>query len=255
MPRRLRSIEVLYLGDNIDSLTVTHAGYDFFFNNQLIRETCLEDVLKEDPLFSLKRLWGTAIDSDFPNSLAELTKYHVIILSDVGSDSIRLYPEVMKGQRGVDRLKLIREFVKNGGGLLMCGGYLSFGGYHNTARYHDTPVEEALPVMIKDGDDRVDVTDGFKFSLAIEDHPIIQGIDWNDTDFYLLGYNRLTAKSAANVLATYLRDPIVTVWDYGNGRSMAFASDCNLHWGGSFVDWQGYAKFWQQAIKWLAKQL
>ncbi len=254
MPRTAGNIEVLYLGDNIDSITLTHAGYDFFFNNRSIKETCLEDSLKGDPVISLKRIWGTAVADDFPNSPEELAKYHVIILSNVGSDSLRLYPEVMQGRKGVDRLRLIHEFVKSGGGLLMCGGYFSFGGFHNVARYHDTPIEEALPVMVKDGDDRVDVPDGFRFSLANEKHPIFFGIDWNDGDFYMLGYNRVRAKPAANVLATFSGDPMITVWDYGKGRSMAFASDCNLHWGGSFVEWQGYTKFWRQAIRWLAKQ-
>jgi uncharacterized membrane protein len=133
----------------------------------------------------------------------------------------------------------------------MCGGYLSFGGFRNAGRYHGTPIEEALPVIIKDGDDRVDVPDGFKFSVK-ENHPIVSGIDWNDADFYLLGYNKLTVKPGAKILAAYDGDPIITIWDFGEGRSMAFASDCNLHWAGSFVDWQGYARFWQQAIRWLA---
>jgi len=251
----LETIHVLYVGDNIDVLTITHAGYDVFFNSHLVRENCLEDALNRDSQFSVKRLWGTSVDSEFPNTLADLGKYQVLILSDVSSDNLRLHSDIMKGLRGTDRLKLVREFVENGGGLLMCGGYLSFGGYHNTGRYHATPIEEALPVLINDGDDRVEVTEGFSFSVGSEDHPIVRGVDWKKSDFYLLGYNKLTAKPAASILATFSHDPIITVWELGKGRSMAFASDCNLHWAGSFVNWEGYAKFWQQSIRWLAKKL
>jgi uncharacterized membrane protein len=253
LPNSGTKASVLYVGDNIDSTTLTFSGYDMFFNHQLTLETALEDALKKDPIFSVKRIWGTGVGTEFPNTAEKLAEYNVIILSDVGSDTLRIYPEVMKGRKGVDRSKLVRDFVTNGGGLLMCGGYFSFGGYHNIGRYHDTPIEEALPVTIKDGDDRVDTPDGFKFSIVNGDHTAVSGIDWNRGDFYLLGYNKLTAKPGAKTLATYDGDPIITVWEYGKGRSMAFASDCNLHWAGSFLDWHGYARFWQQAIRWLAK--
>jgi len=119
-------------------------------------------------------------------------------------------------------------------------------------RYHDTPIEEALPVAIKDGDDRVDIPDGFKFTVTTRAHPVVSGIDWEHGDFYLLGYNRLTAKPDSRTLAAYDGDPIITVWNYGRGRSMAFASDCNLHWAGTFINWEWYARFWQQAVRWLA---
>ena len=250
----MKEIEVLYVGDNEEAVTVSQSGYDFFFRTHLVAENWLEDALEKDPVFSVKRLWGTAVESDFPNSLEDLRKYHVIILSDIGSDTIRLYSDISKGRRGADRAKLIRDFVQTGGGLLMCGGYLSFAGYHNAARYHDTAVEEALPVMIKDGDDRVEVPDGCTPSFSDQEHPVTKGIDWTNPEFYFLGYNRLKAKSNSKVLASYGDDPIVIVWEYGSGRSMAFASDCNPHWAGTFVNWVGYARFWQQSVKWLARQ-
>ncbi len=40
---------------------------------------------------------------------------------------------------------------------------------------------------------------------------------------------------------------------YGEGRTLAFASDCGPHWAPvSFVEWSGYAAFWDQALAWLA---
>ena len=43
----------------------------------------------------------------------------------------------------------------------MVGGWFSFGGFQGQARYHDTPVEECLPVLIKDGDDRRELPEGW----------------------------------------------------------------------------------------------
>jgi hypothetical protein len=72
MTSKTGKVEVLYLGDNIDSLTIMHAGYDFFLNNQLVREAYLEDALKMNQAFSVRRLWGTTVDTDFPASSEEL---------------------------------------------------------------------------------------------------------------------------------------------------------------------------------------
>ena len=44
-----------------------------------------------------------------------------------------------------NRLKLIREYVRGGGGLAMIGGYFSFQGINGGARYRGTAVEEVLP--------------------------------------------------------------------------------------------------------------
>jgi len=244
-------IRVLYVGDNIDEITIMHVGYDFTFNNKSVTEGRLDVALSGDPEISVRRIWGSAVATDFPNSTAELSKYTVVVLSDVGSDTLLITPELMKGSRVPNRHKLIREFVENGGGLIMIGGYWSFGGFRGTARYHDTPIEEALPVSIKDGDDRVEVPEGFRLNFADSDHPLLSNIDRKE-DHYFLGYNRFRAKEGATVLASFMDDPMVVVGTFGKGRTMAFASDCDLHWGGSFVNSRNYSRFWRQAIKWLA---
>jgi uncharacterized membrane protein len=246
-----RKVNVLYVGDNIETISIMHVGYDFVFNNHSVTEERLDIALRSDPEIHVDRIWGTAVDRKFPNTMKELSRYDVVVLSDVGSDTLVLSSELMSGSRVTDRLKLIRDFVRNGGGLLMNGGYWSFGGFRGIARYHDTPVEEALPVYIKDGDDRVEVPDGFKPSIIMPDHPVVARLDWM-SDFYFLGYNKLKIKGGAELLAKYLDDPIIAVQSFGKGRSMAFASDCDLHWGGSFIAWPHYSKFWCQAIKWLA---
>jgi uncharacterized membrane protein len=135
----------------------------------------------------------------------------------------------------------------------MCGGYLSFSGLNAVAKYHGTPVEEALPVYILEIDDRVEVPEGFKIHIAKPDHPIMMGIPWEEGDFLLLGYNRLKLKKDATLLANHHENPIVAVWEYGNGRSMVFASDCAPHWVGNFHEWKYFSQFWTQAVKWLTK--
>jgi hypothetical protein len=58
----------------------------------------------------------------------------------------------------------------------------------------------------------------------------------------LLGYNRLTGKSATQVLVRCAADPLLVVGSHGAGRSAAFASDCVPHWcPPPFMAWPGPA--------------
>ena len=84
-------------------------------------------------------------------------------------------------------------------------------------------------------------------------HPVLEGVprDWPP----LLGYNRLMAKSAAQVLVRCDADPLLTVGGHGAGRGAAFASDCAPHWcPPGFMAWPGYDPLWGNLIHWLAGQ-
>jgi uncharacterized membrane protein len=150
-----------------------------------------------------------------------------------------------------NRLAVVEEYVRGGGGLLMIGGYLSFAGIEGKARYHGTPVEDALPVTIGETDDRVEAPQGVTPTAAGADHPVLAGLpaEWPG----LLGYNRVTPKPAAEVLVSCGSDPLVACGAYHDGRSAVFTSDCAPHWGPpGFMDWPGYAPLWVNLVRWLA---
>jgi uncharacterized membrane protein len=175
----------------------------------------------------------------------------VIILSDIGSNSLLLPPQVFaQGRRFPNRLKLLREWVHRGGGLMMAGGYLSFQGFQGKANYHRTPLEEALPVDIDPYDDRVETPEGQTGLLTGIVHPVTTGLDpvWPA----LLGYQRLNPKPDATVLATIEDQPLLAVRSFGVGRSLAFASDISPHWAPEeFMAWPGYGRLFDQAVRWL----
>ena len=69
----------------------------------------------------------------------------------------------------------------------------------------------------------------------------------------LLGYNRITAKPGAGIVARAGKDPLIVAGASGRGRSVAFASDCGPHWAPpAFVEWKGYAPLWRQIAAWAA---
>src|SRR3984893_14462484 len=136
----------------------------------------------------------------FPLELGKLEQFDVVILSDIGANTLLLPPEVfLEGRRVPNRLELIKEYVRNGGGLIMAGGDLSFQGIYGSARYHRTPIEEILPVTLLAVDDRVEKPEGINPIVKKAEHPIMQGVagEWP----YLLGFNEVKPKDEGEVLA------------------------------------------------------
>jgi uncharacterized membrane protein len=188
----------------------------------------------------------------FPFELDEVReRFDVVILSDLPSDSLLLPHAVFTGgERRPNRLSMLCEFVRQGGGLLMIGGYMSFAGYDGKARYGATPLREVLPVVVADHDDRMEVPEGV-VPRAGEPHEVTSGLpgSWP----YFLGYNRAAPASDAAVLLWAGDDPLLAVREVGAGRTAAFTSDCAPHWGSpQFMAWEGYAPFWNSLTGWLA---
>jgi uncharacterized membrane protein len=195
---------------------------------------------------------GHLVPGRFPASAGELASYGVVILSDIGANSILLGPQTFEhSQPAPDRLAAIEAYVRAGGGLLMIGGYLSFAGIEGKARYHGTPVEDALPVLIDAVDDRAEVPQGVVPAPALPAHPVLRDVPgpWPA----LLGYNRVTARPGADVVVRCGDDPLVACGQHHAGRGAVFTSDCAPHWAPpEFLAWPGYDILWPNLIRWLA---
>ncbi len=189
--------------------------------------------------------------NDFPWSVEALASYDVIILSDISADTLQIHPDCFdRCLRTPDRLRVIRDRVNFGGGLLMVGGYLSFSGLEGKGHYQSTPLASVLPVKMLGYDDRIEAPEGVT-PVVDTAHSILDGIslDWP----HFLGYNRLLAKADATVLMTVENDPFLVIGPHGQGRAAAFASDCSAHWGSpEFLTWPHYGRFWGQLVDWLA---
>jgi uncharacterized membrane protein len=190
----------------------------------------------------------------FPLDVGELQAYDVVILSDIGANTLLLPPEVfLQGKRMPNRLEIIKEYVRAGGGLVMAGGYLSFQGIYGSARYHRTPIEEVLPVSLLSVDDRVEKPEGISPHIIKKNHPITLGLDGDWP--YLLGFNEVKAKENADVLAAVGEHPLLVAGSFGKGRSIAWTSDIGPHWCPTdFIQWPGYRHLWPRIIAWAASR-
>ena len=243
---------VLLAGESWINAATDYKGYDAFPHAQLEIGCAELLVALQGEGHDVTHMPSHLVATDFPNTIEELNVYDVVLLSDVGANTLLLPPVVFaQGRPAPNRVKLLAEWVRLGGGLMMAGGYLSFQGFQAKANYHGTAIEAVLPVDILPYDDREETPEGVCGMLTDVVHPVTDGLD--ATWPILLGYQRLTPKADATVLATVEGRPLLSVRMEGKGRTLAFASDVSPHWAPrEFMDWSGYGRLFGQAVTWLA---
>ena len=245
-----KELQVLIAGESWETMSIHQKGFDIFtttFYEEGVGP--LKSALEESG-HEVTHMPSHIAATKFPTELAELQSYDVVMLSDIGTNTLLLHPDTfMKSKRMNNRLRLLHDYTVNGGGLIMVGGYMTFQGIDAKARYAKTPVEEVLPVTMHVRDDRVEEPEGVAPKVQLANHPIVSGLadEWP----VLLGYNQIMAKPGASVVATVGTDPLLAVWSHHKGRAVAFASDCGPHWAPpDFLAWDGYGKLWSQMVEW-----
>ena len=249
-------MKVLFVGESWGVIETHIKGFDVVDLGRIELDWA-NDVFKaiKECGFEMVRLQSQVAQNNFPETLDELQQYDVIILSDIGSNTLLLDSEMMfKGVKKPNRLKLLVEYVKQGGGLIMFGGYLSFSGIGNKARYGMTPLAEVLPVTMLNYDDRIETPEGAFPTILLKDHPVMNGIegDWPAH----LGYNRIKAKPEAQEIAVIEgSDTFMAAMECGQGRTFAFAADCVGHWSYDMTQWEHYNTLISNIIRWTAKEI
>ena len=244
--------KILLVGESWVSTSTHLKGFDFFSSTYYATGGDFLIAALVSAGVQVTHLPSHEAAKSFPFELGKLQEYNAVILSDIGANTLLLPPEVfLEGKRVPNRLELIKEYVSQGGGLVMAGGYLSFQGIYGSARFHRTPIEEVLPVSILAIDDRIEKPEGINPTVAKKDHPITEGLD--ETWPYLLGFNEVQPKESSEVLALVGEHPLLVTGSFGKGRAVAWTSDIGPHWcPKDFVDWPGYGQLWQRIIAWAA---
>lgn len=249
--------KVLLVGESWVSSATHYKGFDQFGSVTFhLGAEPLVKAVKDSP-FELTYMTAHEAAEGFPFEREGLAQYEAIILSDIGANTLLLPPAVWLHSKTVpNRLKLIRDWTADGGGLVMIGGYFSFQGIDGKARWRRTAVEEALPVTCLPYDDRVEIPEGTTPDLLKADHPILSGL--SGTWPPLLGVNEVEAKPGAQVLARLPADqgghPLLVTGTHGRGRTAAWTSDIGPHWlSPAFCEWDGYARLWTNLLGWLTE--
>jgi uncharacterized membrane protein len=245
-------IRVLIAGESWITHSIHQKGFDTFTTTSYHEGVGFLRAALDAGGCAVDYLPNHLASTEFPTSLEALRRYDVVMLSDIGANTLLLHPDTFDRSIPMpNRLALLREYVRGGGGLIMVGGYLTFQGIEGRARYSGTPVEDVLPVRIQPWDDRVETPEGQPPVVMALHHPIAAGLP--STWPALLGYNKVTPRPEATVVAQIGDDPLIAAWTHWEGRAAAFTSDCGPHWcPPPFVEWSGYATLWQQLVRWTA---
>ncbi len=225
-----------------DSFTTTHYGEGYSYLKAALEAGGAEVTVIPNETAALQ----------FPATVEALQKYDVLILSDIGANTLLLTPRTWKEATPTgNRLGIIHEYVQQGGGLVMVGGYLTFTGIEGKGFWKDTPVEACLPVRLMATDDRAERPQGVHGAVVAPNHPILAKVpdEWPA----VLGYNRVSVAEGAELLATVEGNPLLVVAAFGKGRTVAFTTDCSPHWCPQpFLAWSGYSVLWQNICGWAA---
>lgn len=249
-------VKVLLVGESWTTSETHYKGFDQFGSVRF--HTGAKPLLDAmaDSRFKIDYMTAHDAAEGFPFDAAGLAQYDILILSDIGSNTFLLPPDVWLRSKTVpNRLRLIRDWVAGGGNLIMMGGYFSFQGIDGRARWRNTPVEATLPVTCHPWDDRVEIPEGATAQVLLPDHPVMAGMmgqDWPP----VLGVNEVVVRDGATVVARLPDDqgghPLLVLGSHGKGRTAAWTSDIGPHWlSPAFCEWEGYRKLWTNVFEWL----
>lgn len=247
-------MRVLYAGDEKLETPQFFAGSESFqVYNKVVRDYepllgALEGLSNVEP----RHLGSQAALAKFPETVAELDEYDVLILSDISRGTFQ--PHFREDAiPGPNRLHAIRDWVLEGGALVYCGGWMTYQGYRGAGNWAGTVVADILPVTVRNVfDDRVERPSGGEIESVDTDHPVTAGLNW-DADPAIYGYNRVGAvKRDGRELATVDGDPLLAVRTAGEGRVVAYTSDPGVMWGLGLIEWEDYEAFWDNVLGWVA---
>ncbi len=84
-------------------------------------------------------------------------------------------------------------------------------------------------------------------------NPIVEGVAQDDIpplEGFVLAYQKTGAQG---LLAGTGDNPLLTSWQYGLGRSVAFTSDLRAKWAINWLGWPGYQQILAQAVRWMQR--
>lgn len=245
--------KILLAGESWMTYTTHVKGFDSFYTSSYESgEKWLKEALEQNG-HTVDFLPNHLAAEEFPYTMEELSQYDCLILSDIGANTLLLSRDTFMHSRvRPNRCELIKNYVLNGGALLMIGGYLTFSGIDAKGRWGETPVQDVLPVKVLNVDDREEHPEGSRPEVTAS-HPALEGIkgQWP----LLLGYNKVIPLEDAEVSVMVGNDPLIAFAKRGKGRSAVFTSDCAPHWGSpEFMEWDYYGTMWNGMIRWLTEK-
>lgn len=232
--------KVLLAGESWSATMMEVKGFNSFFSSKYETGLGFIDKAIEKAGYELTYMPNHIAADQFPYTLEGLQEYDLIILSDIGADTLNIPVETWTSSKKMpNRCNLLKEYVLQGGGLLMFGGYMTFSGIGGQGKWVHTAVQDVLPVRLMPYDDRMEHCEGVSPAVVLPDHEIMKGID--EPFPAVLGYNYSEMKENGELIATVCGHPFIAAASYGKGKSAVVSTDCSPHWAPpEFCNWKHY---------------
>jgi len=177
---------------------------------------------------------------------ASATRRHIILLTD-GWSSSGQYDAILERMKAAG---ITLSTVGAGGGS---NPFLERLATKGGGRFYDAANPASIPDIFLKETQQVageQIIEEPFFPIRTSSSPILRGVA-DDGLPRLRGYNGTTAKPAAQtVLVTARDDPLLSQWQYGLGRSVAWTSDSTGRWARDWLGWDGFSRFFSQLVAW-----
>ncbi len=184
------------------------------------------------------------------------TRKHMIILTDgeTGGSGAE-YLDLVSVMNRELKMTISAIAVGEEPNLRLLSRIADYGG----GAFHHTTTPENLPDLLiselqqeKKPEEKTMVEKDL-VPIANPASPLLQGLE-NRAFPTIKGYVATQAKPGArtdvSLQVNGKRPPLLASWSYGQGKAVAFTSDANGRWSAPWVSWDGFAKFWEQAVRW-----
>jgi uncharacterized membrane protein len=182
------------------------------------------------------------------------TRKQIIILTDgetggSGSDYLDLVTVMHREQK----MTISAIAVGEQANLRLLSRIADYGG----GAFHHTTDPSTLPDLfideMEDKGEEKTMVEKELVPIPNRDSPLLKGLDDRPLP-PVKGYVEAEVKKGARLdialRADGKRPPLLASWSYGQGKAVAFTSDANGRWSAPWVSWEGFSKFWSQAVRW-----
>lgn len=242
-----RSVELLNEGDTLGVIAFDDRPWEIIPTDVMNDKD--EAVNK---ILSITDGGGTEIYSSLKQAYddlqpLDLQRKHIILLTDGQENSKREYRDMI--EQGLSHgitLSTVAIGTDADGQLLKKMSEMASG------RFYDVQDENMIPSILSRETAMISKT-------YIIDEPFIPRVydqpNWNilfnEGVPQMNAYIATTLKQGATLVLDHEteEDPILAMWNYGLGKSMAYMSDTSGAWSGDFAKWDQWHSFWQENVK------
>lgn len=171
---------------------------------------------------------------------------HIILLTDGGAKPDGLVELSEELRRNADVTTSVIS-IGQGAEFLRAMAEVGGGNYHEVREIVNVPTIFTMETVLAS---RSYLVEEPFFALQLAPSPVMSGLDGLPG---LRGYVAASPKQTARVVLAGpgpWHDPLLATWQYGLGRALAFTSDAGSRWASAWTPWEGFTRFWGQALRW-----